>query len=102
MIRRPPRSTLLPYATLFRSPNKPLVQSMAGSLMETAPKNLRYHPFPGPASNASAVRLEEHTSERQPPDLIGCPLLLVKKKCCNTLRCYHSLHSLSHSHIIHT
>src|ERR1700730_10398937 len=36
-------------------PNKPLVQSMAGSLMEAAAKNLGYHPFPGPASNASAV-----------------------------------------------
>ncbi|MBV8537886.1 MAG: GMC family oxidoreductase [Alphaproteobacteria bacterium] len=35
-------------------PNKPLIQSMAGSLFETAAKNLGYHPFPGPASNASA------------------------------------------------
>src|SRR5215471_14249569 len=35
-------------------PNKPLTQSMAGSLMEAAAKSLGYHPFPGPAANASA------------------------------------------------
>jgi len=35
-------------------PNKPLIQSMAGSLFEGAAKSLGYHPFPGPASNASA------------------------------------------------
>ena len=35
-------------------PNKPLIQSMAGSLFEAAARSLGYHPFPGPASNASA------------------------------------------------
>jgi gluconate 2-dehydrogenase alpha chain len=36
-------------------PNKPLTQSMAGSIMEAASRSLGYHPFPGPAANASAV-----------------------------------------------
>ena len=54
------RGQIIPGGNVFEGPrqseypNKPLVQSMAGSLMEAAAKNLGYHPFPGPASNASA------------------------------------------------
>jgi gluconate 2-dehydrogenase alpha chain len=55
------RGQIIPGGNVFEGPrqseypNKPLVQSMAGSLMEAAAKSLGYHPFPGPASNASAV-----------------------------------------------
>src|SRR6202158_6535300 len=66
MIRRPPRSTLFPYTTLFRSAERS-EERIAG----------REEPRFAPASWA---RSEEHTSELQsPPDLV-CRLLLEKKK----------------------
>src|SRR5215216_7801112 len=62
MIRRPPRSTLFPYTTLFRSPR-------------STPRR------PGPSwSGWRAPRSEEHTSELQSPDHLVCRLLLEKKK----------------------
>src|SRR3990170_7290204 len=66
MIRRPPRSTLFPYTTLFRSRAKPRPRA--------APCRLQ---GPGPARRA---RSEEHTSELQSPDHLVCRLLLEKKK----------------------
>src|SRR2546428_3255665 len=65
MIRRPPRSTLFPYTTLFRSAD--------GKLLE----NLR-NPAPGEWSAIS--RSEEHTSELQSRSDLVCRLLLEKKK----------------------
>src|SRR6266516_4097325 len=68
MIRRPPRSTLFPYTTLFRS-EKPEVRSEKGSA--------------GGAfltSRFSFLRSEEHTSELQSPYELVCRLLLEKKK----------------------
>src|SRR6266581_8673539 len=63
MIRRPPRSTLFPYTTLFRSPCR-------------APAGQRpHHP-----SSEPAARSEEHTSELQSPVHLVCRLLLEKKK----------------------
>src|SRR5258708_20144785 len=70
MIRRPPRSTLFPYTTLFRSAEQPA-------------------PLPGlPLLPAEVLvvdglqpdRSEEHTSELQSPDHLVCRLLLEKKK----------------------
>src|SRR5258708_23719454 len=73
MIRRPPRSTLFPYTTLFRSPDGGRVEvdgpGGRGRVRERA------HP-PGPC----AARSEEHTSELQSPDHLVCRLLLEKKK----------------------
>src|SRR5438552_13631936 len=75
MIRRPPRSTLFPYTTLFRS--------AAGT--GAAPGPARRTPpaaTPGsthPASTGSPARSEEHTSELQSPDHLVCRLLLEKK-----------------------
>src|SRR5574342_864688 len=64
MIRRPPRSTLFPYTTLFRSDR------------EDEPD----HGCPPPGKPGPHPRSEEHTSELQsPPDLV-CRLLLEKKK----------------------
>src|SRR5690348_17721323 len=65
MIRRPPRSTLFPYTTLFRSP-----PSAAGP---RRPGWRRRSPRRGPRS-------EEHTSELQSPVHLVCRLLLEKKK----------------------
>src|ERR1039457_7522609 len=61
MIRRPPRSTLFPYTTLFRS-------------RKTAPRRNRYRPPFRPP-----YRSEEHTSELQSPCNLVCRLLLEKK-----------------------
>src|SRR5258708_24425341 len=66
MIRRPPRSTLFPYTTLFRSPNRPEV---AAHMLHGAPD-----------ARAILGRSEEHTSELQSPDHLVCRLLLEKKK----------------------
>src|SRR5258708_14533961 len=72
-IRRPPRSTLFPYTTLFRSENPPrcIIDLVGGSLEISI---LREH-----AVELSA-RSEEHTSELQSPDHLVCRLLLEKKK----------------------
>src|SRR6185436_10995787 len=68
MIRRPPRSTLFPYTTLFRSPR-------VHSEFETATPNCR-----GCHVEHRRERSEEHTSELQSPDHLVCRLLLEKKK----------------------
>src|SRR6266487_6011484 len=62
MIRRPPRSTLFPYTTLFRSPRS------------------NTHGTPPPCACCHVFRSEEHTSELQSPVHLVCRLLLEKKK----------------------
>src|SRR3712207_8590629 len=81
MIRRPPRSTLFPYTTLFRS----AVQR--GQALPALGRPVRIGPvhevpqFPGGASLEHAVaRSEEHTSELQSRQYLVCRLLLEKKK----------------------
>src|SRR5258708_31227882 len=86
MIRRPPRSTLFPYTTLFRSPR---TSHGAGRL------TANHRPLPPPGSTGPmeplpvsrdlrramvCSRSEEHTSELQSPDHLVCRLLLEKKK----------------------
>src|SRR5436305_4500018 len=65
MIRRPPRSTLFPYTTLFRSPTWALAQTEVS--------------LDGCATLAEALRSEEHTSELQSRPHLVCRLLLEKK-----------------------
>src|SRR4051794_41355104 len=67
MIRRPPRSTLFPYTTLFRS-----------ELLDVGPRDLRID-LVGELTSAYE-RSEEHTSELQSPVHLVCRLLLEKKK----------------------
>src|SRR2546430_13415505 len=67
MIRRPPRSTLFPYTTLFRSEDKVL-----GKLVQRAVLNVFGRCF--------RARSEEHTSELQSQSNLVCRLLLEKKK----------------------
>src|SRR5258708_11194392 len=81
MIRRPPRSTLFPYTTLFRSPS----ETCRGAQKPRAQgsRRVRFAPFPSlqePAQIERAERSEEHTSELQSPDHLVCRLLLEKKK----------------------
>src|SRR5258708_11068031 len=73
MIRRPPRSTLFPYTTLFRSP---LEKAHVASLLVKNWRDIRGICFQG----AMPHRSEEHTSELQSPDHLVCRLLLEKKK----------------------
>src|SRR5258708_10938771 len=80
MIRRPPRSTLFPYTTLFRSaPLGPLVEDEGITSLADLLEDER---SPGPDEQAEAreLRSEEHTSELQSPDHLVCRLLLEKKK----------------------
>src|SRR3712207_8033207 len=92
MIRRPPRSTLFPYTTLFRSPvrHAPCSQSPDGadpgkagcgrdlaiqsrSLFDHSPRGDR-------STRSDGARSEEHTSELQSRQYLVCRLLLEKKK----------------------
>src|SRR2546430_12555120 len=72
MIRRPPRSTLFPYTTLFRSPHR-IDQHLEG--IPHAP-----HPRSKHFSRRLRGRSEEHTSELQSQSNLVCRLLLEKKK----------------------
>src|SRR5258708_14728047 len=69
MIRRPPRSTLFPYTTLFRS-----------HVSKEFPRWRRRRAAPSFPRRPRRVRSEEHTSELQSPDHLVCRLLLEKKK----------------------
>src|SRR3712207_7130694 len=96
MIRRPPRSTLFPYTTLFRSRERPFPRVLyaigleevgevtarnlathfrtIGALLEAGPDGIADVPGIGPK------RSEEHTSELQSRQYLVCRLLLEKKK----------------------
>src|SRR5258705_6877270 len=82
MIRRPPRSTLFPYTTLFRSPR----QALRLRHHPARPEPPRHVRLRGSALVASIegedadIRSEEHTSELQSLRHLVCRLLLVKKK----------------------
>src|SRR2546427_6143467 len=78
MIRRPPRSTLFPYTTLFRSPGAPATP--ATLLPEARPPLLEIA-----AALPSTNRSEEHTSELQSQSNLVCRLLLGKKKKAQAL-----------------
>src|SRR3712207_8848508 len=82
MIRRPPRSTLFPYTTLFRS-SRHLGQRRADGRHLSAVDGLRRLPRdPGSQGDGglSVRRSEEHTSELQSRQYLVCRLLLEKKK----------------------
>src|SRR5256885_4141725 len=73
MIRRPPRSTLFPYTTLFRS------HPVSGEMQTTQSDDLPAQIVIGIGENIGS-RSEEHTSELQSPCNLVCRLLLEKKK----------------------
>src|SRR5258706_6118142 len=76
MIRRPPRSTLFPYTTLFRSPILPLVHQLVKQCGEAG----RYIHWGATTQDIMDTRSEEHTSELQSLTNLVCRLLLEKKK----------------------
>src|SRR5437870_8219712 len=85
MIPRPPRSTLFPYTTLFRSKIKPSPKASAisgASTPETYPEDslIRERPKSPMAPASAPTRSEEHTSELQSRGHLVCRLLLEKKK----------------------
>src|SRR2546426_9113935 len=78
MIRRPPRSTLFPYTTLFRSlQRRPDRHRLLMEVDDRQPPAGRQRPLHPPEV---AQRSEEHTSELQSPCNLVCRLLLEKKK----------------------
>src|SRR3712207_7415428 len=90
MIRRPPRSTLFPYTTLFRSRRDPLIAPQlverlaavlgnAGADVELRWREAGHGLAPGEVDEARE-RSEEHTSELQSRQYLVCRLLLEKKK----------------------
>src|SRR2546429_5853315 len=86
MIRRPPRSTLFPYTTLFRSSQPELGRARAapsplhGSRSGYRAAGARLSSGGGTPANPSPDRSEEHTSELQSRLHLVCRLLLEKKK----------------------
>src|SRR5438132_2557218 len=102
MIRRPPRSPLFPYTTLFRSPPAPLAIRKAPSASgihtaEEAPQ-LAARPWGGSpprplgCMDSTGTRSEEHTSELQSHSDLVCRLLLEKKKK-NKQKCTTTTHT---------
>src|SRR2546429_2064125 len=97
MIRRPPRSTLFPYTTLFRSPDLPLPRRAArachhgarpGDPDQDLPLPSLLHPERVDGADPPRMRSEEHTSELQSRLHLVCRLLLEKKKkkiCTNSM-----------------
>src|SRR5256885_11009017 len=95
MIRRPPRSTLFPYTTLFRSrrdgERRPAPARHAGGL-EVRPADGRPGQGAGGVRQARVLRSEEHTSELQSPCNLVCRLLLEKTKFeCGFSDCFLQL-----------
>src|SRR3712207_7403208 len=84
MIRRPPRSTLFPYTTLFRSSSYAVgpqpCAATAGPTTSDASVTRPVTTTSAPADRAAAMRSEEHTSELQSRQYLVCRLLLEKKK----------------------
>src|SRR3712207_7222219 len=86
MIRRPPRSTLFPYTTLFRSRKRSAVSPLTGipsglrTETGTMTSSVRTRTTSSPASVEAERRSEEHTSELQSRQYLVCRLLLEKKK----------------------
>src|SRR3989454_3853335 len=76
MIRRPPRSTLFPYTTLFRSIASRKAVAASAACCVCQKRRTGYAPSLGPERGRS----EEHTSELQSPCNLVCRLLLEKKK----------------------
>src|SRR2546430_9721159 len=102
MIRRPPRSTLFPYTTLFRSMVAPVNCALSQVIFGLGRAGLA---FGGSvviqgAGGLGIQRSEEHTSELQSQSNLVCRLLLEKKKktTYEPAHCIYALYSVSTSH----
>src|SRR5256885_8317954 len=85
MIRRPPRSTLFPYTTLFRSNLECRIFGIGNANRGML---IGYEPADDFQHDSFAGRSEEHTSELQSPCNLVCRLLLEKKKKSQNQPCY--------------
>src|SRR5258707_9279334 len=85
MIRRPPRSTLFPYTTLFRSQQLDAIWYFARAATSKS------------ATEQQSKRSEEHTSELQSRQYLVCRLLLEKKKKIKTCIIAHTIYTISRS-----
>src|SRR5437867_6624021 len=93
MLLRPPRSTLFPYTTLFRSAG--LIKFLLPQNAEMGQQNLHAgNPLPRAANvpALTAIRSEEHTSELQSPYDLVCRLLLEKKNANATTSATSSIY----------
>src|SRR5256885_10471334 len=88
MIRRPPRSTLFPYTTLFRSARKREV-----SAGKNGQRSAAFHSLHERLDRKTQRRSEEHTSELQSPCNLVCRLLLEKKKINKMITVSHNIES---------
>src|SRR2546430_4310488 len=92
MIRRPPRSTLFPYTTLFRSSSWRALEYCRLAIE----KDPGYAPAHAVMADCyTSLRSEEHTSELQSQSNLVCRLLLEKKKINNSR---HSIREMSHAY----
>src|SRR3712207_7806007 len=100
MIRRPPRSTLFPYTTLFRSTSRTSSAGQTSAGRRSGPcassccPILTQRSVPAPTRRSAGwtahdPRSEEHTSELQSRQYLVCRLLLEKKKKTTTPHCYN-------------
>src|SRR2546427_421027 len=80
MIRRPPRSTLFPYTTLFRSRERGPLEDHRATGVRGRPRWRRLRARGGEGHREVPGRSEEHTSELQSQSNLVCRLLLEKKK----------------------
>src|SRR5256885_7777516 len=94
MIRRPPRSTLFPYTTLFRSHCTPAWAMERDSVSKKKKKKKMWYFYTMEYHATIKKRSEEHTSELQSPCNLVCRLLLEKKKKIK-IRHEHQLITLS-------
>src|SRR3712207_8221734 len=94
MIRRPPRSTLFPYTTLFRFDE---AEDQAPEPLSRAVAQRRLHA--DGVRRARARRSEEHTSELQSRQYLVCRLLLEKTNLIRVVACLHSPPAFFHSSI---
>src|SRR2546430_7683710 len=92
MIRRPPRSTLFPYTTLFRSILLEEVQTLHGHLVLIRPRPTEFT-----LGANEDRRSEEHTSELQSQSNLVCRLLLEKKKPATPCTRYSPMTSMRSS-----
>src|SRR3712207_7013198 len=100
MIRRPPRSTLFPYTTLFRSESSFLERVCVALRPGGALAIWSSTEAPRLVATMSSVRSEEHTSELQSRQYLVCRLLLEKKKKYTSLLLFlSSLTTLPHCHL---